>query len=316
MKKCISLTSISAVTNCVAVDNRAGIVDKIIIGYADEVGTWPELPVGNIQSPISLMQAGRWNGDLAMKNGCKMVELNFTDETGEFKITDQGEKGGKSFLYELELSRAKMNATMFGLENAIKDRKLVILVRDRNEVWYLMGDKFSPVMKIDGDGSTTGKTGTDQNKTSLKFQYTCPRKLVYKGEIDSLLVSNDYSDKETYTILDMGRTVKYDEGMGVYVFYPDVTTGTPVDKEQMREMIVDCSRELYQQAVEAVENGKIPVLKAILVFDANTEKEVELPLVYDSALSQFISEYAKDGLQGFIHRYGMERYECLVNFYE
>ena len=185
--KCISLASIGAVVNCVDVDNRAGIVDRIIIGYADEVGTWPKLPTGSLESPISLEKAGQWIGDLAMKNGCNMVELNFTDETGEFKITDQGEKGGKSFLYELELSRAKMNATMFGFENAVKDRQLVILVQDRNGVWYLMGDEIAPAMKVDGEGSKTGKTGTDLNQTSLKFQYTCPRKLVYIGEVDGLL---------------------------------------------------------------------------------------------------------------------------------
>ena len=123
-----------------------------------------------------------------MANGCQLYELNITDETGELKITDQGEKGGKSFLYELDVTRAKMNAVMFGFENAIKDRNLVLLVRDRNGVWYLMGDEMAPAMKVDGDGSTTGKAGTDQNRTSIKFQYSCPRKLIYTGETDSLLV--------------------------------------------------------------------------------------------------------------------------------
>ena len=187
--KCIALASIAAVANCVDTDNRAGIVDKILYGYADEVGTWPTLPVGSAQSPLTLEEAGAWDGDLAMQNGCCLYELHFTDETGELKITDQGEKGGKSFLYELDITRAKMNAQMFGFENAVKDRNLVILVRDRNGVWYLMGDEMAPAMKVDGDGSTTGKAGTDQNRTSLKFQYSCPRKLVYMGETTSLLTA-------------------------------------------------------------------------------------------------------------------------------
>ena len=185
--KCIALASIGAAMNCVDVDNRAGIADRILYGYADEVGTWPTLPVPSSNTPLTLEEAGAWNGDLAMKNGCQLYEMNFTDETGELKITDQGEKGGKSFLYELDFSRAKMNAQMFGFENAVKDRNLVILVRDRNGVWYLMGDEIAPAMKVDGDGSTTGKAGTDQNRTSLKFQYTCPRKLVYTGNIEGLL---------------------------------------------------------------------------------------------------------------------------------
>ena len=187
MNKCIALSSIGPAMNCVDIDNRAGVVNCILLGFADEVGTWPKLPAPSGNTPLSLQKAGEWDGDIAMKNGCQLFELNFTDETGELKITDQGEKGGKSYLYELELSRAKMNATMFGFENAIKDRQLVILVRDRNGVWYLMGDEIAPAMKVDGDGSATGKAGTDQNRTSLKFQYTCPRKLVYVGNTNGLL---------------------------------------------------------------------------------------------------------------------------------
>lgn len=185
--KCITLASIAAVANCVDTDNRAGLVDRILYGYADEVGTWPTLPVGTAEVPLTLEAAGAWNGDLAMANGKCLYELYFTDESGELKITEQGEKGGKSFLYELDIIRAKMNAQMFGFENAIKDRALVILVHDRNGNWYLMGDELSPAMRADGDGSTTGKASTDLNQSALKFQYTCPRKLVYTGETDSLL---------------------------------------------------------------------------------------------------------------------------------
>lgn len=195
--KCIALASIAASMNCVDTDNRAGIVDKILYGYAEDVSTWPTLPVGTELNPLTLEAAGKWSGDIAMKTNKSLFELHFTDETGELKITDQGDKGSKSFLYELEVTRAKMNATMFGFENAIKDRNLILLVRDRNGVWYLMGDEMVPAVKADGDGSTTGKAGTDQNRTSLKFQYTCPRKLVYEGEINSLLVAitgTDHSD--------------------------------------------------------------------------------------------------------------------------
>jgi len=216
--ECISLSSISAAANCVDTDNRAGLVNFVLIGFADEVGTWPTMPYGSEQNPLSLEQAGQWLGDLAMKNGCQLYKLAFTDETGEFKITYQGEKGTKSYLYELDLTRAKMNATMFGFENAVKGRQLVILVRDRNGMWYLMGDKIAPAMMTDGDGSTTGKTGTELNRSSLKFQYICPRKLVYAGEVDSLIrpadessqgqpSAPDYSNSDIYTILDIGSQV-------------------------------------------------------------------------------------------------------------
>lgn len=88
MSKCIALATIAAVANCVDTDNRAGIVDRILFGYAEEVGTWPTLPIGTENAPLTLAQAGAWDGDLAMANGCQLYELNITDETGELKITD------------------------------------------------------------------------------------------------------------------------------------------------------------------------------------------------------------------------------------
>ena len=280
--KCISLSSISAAANCVDADNRAGIVDFVLIGFADEVGTWPAMPYGSEQNPISLEQAGKWSGDLAMKNGCQLYKLAFADETGEFKITYQGEKGGKSYLYELDLTRAKMTPEMFGLENAVKERKLVILVRDRNGFWYLMGDQMVPAMMTDGDGSTTGKTGTELNRSALKFQYTCPRKLVYAGEIDSLIKPTDesddqeqpsapdYSDTDTYTILDIGSQVHSTGDDESYRIFP-VENNSQVD-------------DIYEALNNIVAQGKIPVLKATLVFGSTST-------VAEIALS-------KEGLEG------------------
>lgn len=182
MANCVTLADISPAANCVDIDNRGGIVNRIVVGYADEVATWPELPTAG-----TMETAGAWNGELAMQSGSKMVQIHITDETGVLNITDQGERGGESFLYDLTVVRAKINALIAGFENAVKGRGLVILVEDRNGVIYLMGDKQAPAYKVAGDGSTTGTTGTDRNQTSLKFQYTCPRKLVYSGDIESLL---------------------------------------------------------------------------------------------------------------------------------
>ena len=189
MGNCVNLASIEPAANCVDVDNRSGIVNRIIVGYADEVETWPDLPAPASSSSMTMEQAGKWSGELAMKTGCKCVEINITDETGVITITEQGDKGAESFLFDLTVVRAKINAAIAGFENAVKGRPLVILAQDRNGIKYLMGDKLVPAYKVAGDGSTTGTTGTDRNQTSLKFQYACPRKLVYDGELDSLLAA-------------------------------------------------------------------------------------------------------------------------------
>ena len=41
--------------------------------------------------------------------------------------------------------------------------------------------------EVAGDGGTSGRAATDVNKHSIKFQYYCPRYLMYDGETDSLL---------------------------------------------------------------------------------------------------------------------------------
>lgn len=293
--ECISLSSISAAANCVDTDNRAGLVNFVLIGFADEVGTWPTMPYGSEQNPLSLEQAGQWLGDLAMKNGCQLYKLAFTDETGEFKITYQGEKGTKSYLYELDLTRAKMNATMFGFENAVKGRQLVILVRDRNGMWYLMGDKIAPAMMTDGDGSTTGKTGTELNRSSLKFQYICPRKLVYAGEVDSLIrpadESNqgqpsapDYSNSDIYTILDIGSQVHSTGDDEFHRFFP-------VENNSQED-------DIYEALNNIVAQGKIPVLKATLQAGLiSTVAEIALSKEGSEGTGNFLGNgFTHDGL--------------------
>ena len=292
--ECISLSSISAAYNCVDTDNRAGLVDFVLIGFADEVGTWPAMPYGSEQNPLSLEKAGQWDGDLAMKNGCQLYKLAFTDETGEFKITYQGEKGSKSYLYELDLTRAKMTPEMFGLENAVKERKLVILLRDRNGFWYLMGDQIAPAMMTDGDGSTTGKTGTELNRSALKFQYTCPRKLVYAGEIDSLMKAADesddqpsapdYSDTDIYTILDIGGQVHSTGDDEIHRVFP-------IENNSQED-------DIYEALNNIVAQGKIPVLKATLVTGStSTVAEIALSKEESEGTGNFLGNgFTHDGL--------------------
>lgn len=187
MGNCVTLASISPAANCLDIDNRAGVVNRILLAYAEDVAVYPQLPSASAEAEMTLEEAGKWKGEIAMKEGKSMVELHFTDQTGTIAITDQGEVGGESFLYELTLVRAKINAQMAGFENAVKGRGLVIIAEDRNGIKYLMGDSLCPAYKVAGDGSTTGATTTDRNQTTLKFSYACPRKLVYDGDLESLV---------------------------------------------------------------------------------------------------------------------------------
>ncbi len=191
MLKCIALANIDPAASCSDLDNMGGIVPKLIFGYHDDVEVWPDFPTPtDDDTPLSLEAAGALSGDLVMKSGTCAYQLEFTDETGEFNITDQGETGGESFAYNLTIVSARMRKQIFGFENATKGRKMFFIVQDNNGMLYLMGDKRNGAKKVAGDGSQTGTKTADLNKTTLKYVFNCQRKLVYEGDVETILVAS------------------------------------------------------------------------------------------------------------------------------
>ena len=122
-----------------------------------------------------------------MKDGCRAYKMDFTDELAEFKITDQGESGGESFLMDLNIISAKMRKKIFGFENATKGRKMFFIVTDNNGTNYLMGDKRRGALRASGDGATTGASSTARNQNTLHYTFTAPRKCVYEGDTEDIL---------------------------------------------------------------------------------------------------------------------------------
>ena len=123
-------------------------------------------------------------GDLVMKESCRAYKMDFTDELAEFKITDQGESGGESFLMDLNIISAKMRKKIFGFENATKGRKMFFIVTDNNGTNYLMGD-----------GATTGASSTARNQNTLHYTFTAPRKCVYEGDTEDILTVKAASEE-------------------------------------------------------------------------------------------------------------------------
>lgn len=189
MKNCINLANIDANVACEEYDNLAGIIDEVVYGYWDDVETWPELPSGTENAPLSLDAAGAWDGDVVMKTGKCAFKLRFTDQTGVLTMTDQGEVGGESVLYQLDIIRAKISQLILGFQNATRGRKLFFIVTDKNGVSFLMGDKNNAALKVAADASTTGTVPTDRNGVPLRFTYACPRNLVYTGDKKNILVA-------------------------------------------------------------------------------------------------------------------------------
>lgn len=185
---CISLADIDEAISCAELDNLAGIIQIVYFGYWDDVDVFPEFPApAEAGTPMTFEQAGKWVGNVAMKEGKYIHKLVVTDGTGHLDITDQGEAGGESVRYQLDIERAKMNAVIFGFENATRGRRLIIFVKDKNGTVYLLGDKLNACKRVAADASTTGTApDSDANKTPLRFQYDCARKLIYTGDPEAL----------------------------------------------------------------------------------------------------------------------------------
>jgi hypothetical protein len=187
--KCVELADIDQALSCDEQDNMGGVVPSLIFGYVDDVGAFPDKPAVAESAIPSLEVAGAWKGDVVMKTGCKAYKFEFTDDTAEFTIKQQGEDGGKSFVYELAFISAKIRKKILGFANAVKNRKMFFIVQDNNLQWYLMGDAGHGAKRVDDDGSTTGANYTGRNQNSFKFQYSCPRALIYEGDTTNLLTA-------------------------------------------------------------------------------------------------------------------------------
>ena len=187
MPNCVTLADIDANVSCKEFDNLAGIVDEIIYGYWDDVATWPDLPSGTQNQNLTLQDAGAWDGSITMKADTRAYKLRFTDGTGVLTMTDQGEQGGESVLYQLDIVRARISQLILGFQNATRGRKLFFIVTDKNGISYLMGDKLNAAQKVAADASTTGTAPTDRNGVPLRFTYSCPRNLVYTGDKVNIL---------------------------------------------------------------------------------------------------------------------------------
>ncbi len=186
-ERCIGLEDLQYGLNCEDQDNMGGITPSVIAFDWHDVVSWPDLPTKTGTDPMDFETAGSWKGDVTLKTGKKAVLIEFTEDTGLLNITDQGEVGGISFLYALTMVFAKMRRKVFGFENATKAGRMGFIVTDSNGERYLLGDRNRGAVRVAGDGSTTGTASADRNQSSVTFNFSCPRKLIYTGEVDHLL---------------------------------------------------------------------------------------------------------------------------------
>ena len=182
-KNCIALQDIDSDLGCG--DNTGGII-KVLAFYHNDVQSWPKEP----EAPATLAEAGTLTGDLVLKPGKKASVFILPQNKGSFAITEQGEMGGMSHQYELNIFQNGITPEMLGLMGATKNAKMGFIVVDSNRQNYLMGDKDTGAMRDKGDGATTGTAKTDLRSAGMKFNYPVNNPRIYSGDIDALLTAS------------------------------------------------------------------------------------------------------------------------------
>ncbi|MCQ2257595.1 MAG: hypothetical protein MJZ41_06325 [Bacteroidaceae bacterium] len=183
MANCVDLADIMEAVSCADSDNIAGVAQEIEIGFHEDVTSYPDKPSSS-SGAMSMEDAGELDGDLTIKSGAKTCKFTFTDGTGEFTMTEQGEAGGENVLYKATFERAKMSSAVFGFLNATRGRKLWAVVTDKNGTKYLLGDDVNHAKRVAADAATTGTdSASDVNKVPVSIEYVGARHLVFTGNV-------------------------------------------------------------------------------------------------------------------------------------
>lgn len=182
MANCITFADIEEQV-CAAADNVPGVAQTVEIGLADDVLTWPDMPAGSAESPLTMEAAGKLVDNLVLKKDAARCKFTYTRNSGEFTMTEQGDPGYESVLCAFTFDRAKISADVLGFLNATRGRRLFAVVTDKNGQKYLMGDKVNAAYRVAADAVTTGAGTTDANKVPVKIEYVCPRHLVFTGSV-------------------------------------------------------------------------------------------------------------------------------------
>lgn len=175
------LVDLDTAASCDELDNMGGVA-AIHVAYHKDIATFPQFPTLSSEKK-SFADAGAWDGDFVMKDGKKFAKISFKDEAANLTFAENGDKGSLKVMHTLVVSRNKIEAISAGFSNAVRNMPLVIVVEDNNGVKYILGDKRVPCRMASGQNSTVGEKHEDTSMLSLQFEYSCPRLLVYNGNL-------------------------------------------------------------------------------------------------------------------------------------
>lgn len=147
-------------------DNTGGMTQKFYFAYAEDIATWPTYK--DKATAATHDELMTYAGNFIMKTGKRFFEGYCTMDTGEVKWDAQGPIDGKSFKHTYELFRPSADAKALAFLDLAKNANLVIIARDKDANWRVVGSEFMSA-KLESSAGTTGKSGEDSKGDTMTF---------------------------------------------------------------------------------------------------------------------------------------------------
>lgn len=120
-----------------------------------------------------------WN--LLLDSGVEIDEIEFTEDTGRLSETEEETDNGVVFNYEVSVLVPKVGPGDSSRFAALRHKKLMVLVQDNNDQWWLTGApgsyfKFTIV-------NATGTAAADRNGSTLTISASLPTGSIFVNEL-------------------------------------------------------------------------------------------------------------------------------------
>lgn len=160
--------------------NMGGIRSEgIYIAAHSDILTFPAEPAEGAATET----LGKLTGNFVMRPGKRFFEIRATEETGELRYEEIGDRDGMSVKQILDLFHPQMKALLIGWIEKTLNTKVVIIVTSREGVMYVLGSQHIGAQRSAGSG-TTGKTSDNRKGSNMLWEcYGHGPCRVYQGSV-------------------------------------------------------------------------------------------------------------------------------------
>jgi hypothetical protein len=146
------------------------IINGREIDCRDSAGGIEEVYITEWSNVASITETSGVVTSISMNSGKKFFTFQLEKENGAFDETEQNSVENGSLFYEgvLSFTTKKMTAAARNAFNILAKNRLMIIFKDRNGAYWLLG-RYGAADKIGENKSSTGKAFGDLNGYTLTF---------------------------------------------------------------------------------------------------------------------------------------------------